>query len=275
MARSRQSGSFHAILLAGIGIALVGAVGYLFYQNIVLRNQIDSSQSSNVSGGAESKVALKEYCAPLEKLCFDYPEDWAIKQNTDANTTSADNFSVVSPDGMLNIQFNSGLGGMGGCCGPTIDGPVTVVSAEKVLGLRIAQSEWLQNRTEEAFVSEVIESDLAVEFSDPNDPGTGTLKAINGYRPQVLLHDSKKLAGIGTYNDIEGKIGLNNVMMGKYASMDASDPNAIGTFIFGTATLGIGDSNQKMYKTSDEAKKQFSMKQYTDAKKILLSARYK
>lgn len=269
---NKQSGSFHVVLLAGIGIALVGAVGYLFYQNVLVKDKVENV-SQNSESQKEPVKPKKEYCAPKEKLCFKYPDDWSIKQ-IDSTTSNADNFTVTSPDGQLAIQFLSGIGGIGGCCGPMAEGPVTVVGANKVDDLLLGTNEYLKDRADSAYVSTVVTSDVEAEFADPSDPSSARKDSINGYIPQVLLHNANKLVTPSTFTEVQGGLAYNNLMAGKNASMDESDPANIGSFLFGTVTLDL-DSKQKIYNTLDEAKKELSSKNFTTAKEILLSAQYK
>ena len=142
-----QSGSAHVIIIAILTVVLVGALGVLLWQNVINKPAatVNSYAECVKSAGSmlqesypevcvtsdgkrftnpEQKVAevdkvtTKTYCAPLEKLCFDYPSDWTVKADDMTDKEGIAEHVVVSDEaGQAWLLLQTGMSGLGGACG--------------------------------------------------------------------------------------------------------------------------------------------------------------
>ncbi len=272
---NNQSGSIHAIIIGLLTVALLGSIGFIFWQNFVATDQEQSSvkidstlknSDSKTNDEADETVKIT-YCAKFEKVCFDYPEGWSLKQmnKKDPTSTFADGFTVTSPDKLVVLLFLSGLGATSLCCGQTPEGPVSVVDVNPAPKIGAMDKQNLGDHTDSAYVSEVITSKVEAEYAKNSLDIIST--KILGYYPEVVLHNSTQLSMKNTFQSTGGIIGLMDRMPGKY----------IGEFeeasvVFGSSTYY---ADLEPYVTAEEAKAQFKTESFQQAKEILLSARYK
>jgi hypothetical protein len=271
-----ESGSLHMVIIAILGAGLIVTLGLLFYQNVLIKdNDSTVTTSSELSKNkSENTTALKSYCTDKEMLCFEYPNTWKIEKLTTDESAGAEKLSVTSEDGQLTLEFIAGISGIGSCCGPAPEGPVTIVSAERANSLtELGKNEYLSERADGAYVSEVITSDVTASYSDPSDLSTQVDK-INGYIPQLILHNAAKLVAVQTYKAPNGGVELLNVMPGKNAIIQGPGSQGVGSMVFGTVPFE-SDKKQKLFKSIDEAEMQFTTRNYREAKQILLTAHYK
>lgn len=267
-----ESGSIHAIIIGFLTIGLVGAIGFIFWQNFINKSSSNSSASLNKQSSDKAAVVTKRYCAKQEKVCFNYPSRWTLDDKSAVKSTvvGADNIKLTSPDKIVVLRFVSGIGpndGMGP--GPRAEGSIDVVSATKLPLFR--QFVANQYSTQSAYVSEAIESIVETEFTNPYDLSTMFAKE-KGYVPSILLSNSLDLSKVHTYKSQLGLIGMGAIMQGKYALWDKSVSSDVGGFLFGTVMPY--DDMPKMYATSKEAKDMFKTESFKQAKDILLSVRY-
>jgi hypothetical protein len=126
MKKSHQEGSTHVIIITVLTLALVSAIGVLFWQNILSKPAPkDSITSVTAKSPTPSVAALKTYCTPLEKMCFDYPNDWSVTPAnvSEANDGKAEQIAISDDSGKQWLELQTGLTGVGGACG---DGGSTI-----------------------------------------------------------------------------------------------------------------------------------------------------
>ncbi|MDB5176854.1 MAG: hypothetical protein JWN75_522 [Candidatus Saccharibacteria bacterium] len=143
---NKQSGSAHVIVIIVLAAALIGAIGFLFWQNIINKSPVAATVSQYAdcvkSEGSvlqetypetcvtkagqrfvnpdqkANAVTPKKYCTPIEKLCFDYPNDWSVaseKVNADTDGV-AERFVISDQTGKSWLRLETGMGGLGGTC---------------------------------------------------------------------------------------------------------------------------------------------------------------
>lgn len=111
-----QSGFAHlAILTIAITVALVGALGYIYWQNFLQsKKQVvaDSKNSSSV------QILSKEISetASGENLTLNYPTSWTTTNTTLPDATQVD-INIVSPDNAVTVSMSTHMDGVGGTCG--------------------------------------------------------------------------------------------------------------------------------------------------------------
>jgi hypothetical protein len=64
-------------------------------------------------------LPTKNYCTPSEKLCFDYPSDWAVKatQFDPQQEGKSEEVAISDQTGKKWLNLQAGLTGVGGTCG--------------------------------------------------------------------------------------------------------------------------------------------------------------
>ncbi len=259
--RKLESGSAHIIIVVVIVLGIIGGLGYLFYVNIINKNHSDTSPAivTKTNDGEISSVKKISYCTQYEKICFEYPDTWTVKQEK-VSGENRDALSLTAPGDVVALVFESGIGAFDVCCGPMPEGVVEVVSATRATKFG-----------ENTYVSEVVTPKVDGEYPDPSQPIVKSV--VKGYIPQLVLHHSASLSKQDRFTRTNGSIIADAVMNGKYAMVDDNNQNH-GSVLFGTVNFRI-TSDLKVYTTSEEAKKQFNTKSYQQAKEILLSANYK
>lgn len=145
--KTSQSGSAHIIILSIISILVIGVIGFLFWKNFVGTGPdkpsaevgsysecvktkgsiiqesfpevcvVNGKSFTNTSQSVASQP--KSYCAPIEKICFDYPSEWSLKsaQVSQENDGIAERIVVSDQDGKPWLKLETGLTGVGGACG--------------------------------------------------------------------------------------------------------------------------------------------------------------
>lgn len=118
-----QSGSGHLVIIFILVIALLGAVGYVFYDRFVDKKGDNSDNTTTVTttSTVPSEVALTEIIADNtggSNLAIKYPSTWALSDyyadNTGVNGTHK---KITSPDNKVVVKFSYNLSSqMGGVC---------------------------------------------------------------------------------------------------------------------------------------------------------------
>jgi hypothetical protein len=113
-----QSGSTHMIIIAVLASVLIGALGFMFWQNII-NKPTEVATANTPSSSVSTTPALKSYCTPLEKLCFDYANNWTYKADkVDGAVDGVSEIITISDaDGKTWLRLQAGLDGIGGTCG--------------------------------------------------------------------------------------------------------------------------------------------------------------
>ena len=81
-----QKGFAHAVLLIGLLIALIGALGFIFWQNFIHKEPEESQTSVVGKNHPESKVenntpVVSNNVFDSDQLSFDYPNEWQEKKD--------------------------------------------------------------------------------------------------------------------------------------------------------------------------------------------------
>lgn len=128
-----QKGSAHVIVIAVLAVALAGTLGFVFYQNFIAKKAVVADSSNQSSDGVtqnstsqttETKtVTAKEFCTELEKICFNYPDDWIVSADKDMGTLSEslpsmDKVQIKNKSGETYLYVTTGISGIGGTCVP-------------------------------------------------------------------------------------------------------------------------------------------------------------
>jgi len=276
------------IIIVGV-VAVMSIVGFVFWQSFVNNTKDAASETissfedcKKQSGSFKQEIYpercitadgrtftgpsdllpaqnLLSYCAPAEKVCFDYPDDWVITVIPAVNSNGSqngDDFTVTDPSGIASLSFRSAIDGLGGMCGP--DGSTTyVLGATAIPGLTGFKTEFAGS-SDQLYVTKMVTRNGADTFS--------AYIYVTGTTRYTQKEDITDIAGLCFSNFIAGR----NAKIG-------SDTESIGAFSFGSFSNPFsvtGEAAATTYATADQAKKAFEIGTYTQAEAVLLSLRY-
>ena len=125
--KTSQQGSAHVIIIVVLVLGLLGALGYIFWQNF-----INSSDSKKQTDTTSLKSTIKEAAKPKLKqasidptfgtsLSFEYPETWTMSRSTNGPfppnpevEPTSESFIVTSPNNEIEVRYyinaNAGFG---------------------------------------------------------------------------------------------------------------------------------------------------------------------
>ncbi len=239
----KQKGSIHVVIIIALVVLLIGALGYVFYQNYINKPAEEKAQNSE---SMKSVPKLKTAHVDFEKTVYalDYPEGWS-ESALGADPDFRD-MSITSPDGNIEVVFNVAAGGLGGMC-DTEDG----------LKVRFYQvSSWTNTKV-------TGESLRLVEAM--TDYPEGGYKYVIGLSPE----GAETHASVGDSHCTVGYVGV--------ASRVASDPNtdtiAQPTIIAKITFPMLLNAADARAKSMDDVKNIMATNDYKAAVKILQSAR--
>lgn len=117
MKTRNQSGSAHLVTIVILVVALLGVLGFVFWQNFS-----KSPEASTQKDETTSTKFSKSYTSELGFFSIQYPDDWTLdiddKVLDDNGEVVAEPASLVSPTGtILGINADNGIG-RGGICAP-------------------------------------------------------------------------------------------------------------------------------------------------------------
>ncbi|MCX6728211.1 MAG: hypothetical protein NTV39_00360 [Candidatus Saccharibacteria bacterium] len=124
-----QLGFAHLIIVLILAAGLVGALGFIFWQNFIKKDSSTSLQKSSddnkipvLKNAAEKTVALSETVSEDvsgEGLTVNYPATWKANSVTTLNpdqTTSNTKTKITSPSGDITVSLWADISGVGGTC---------------------------------------------------------------------------------------------------------------------------------------------------------------
>jgi len=124
-----QSGFAHIIILTVIlGIALIGTLGFVYYQNFV-QKKTDSSSTVKPTKTAADKTTTTDKTS-LPEVAYDnltgsnlglrYPSDWKMTNTPTKNPDQSQGnvIEINSPDDAITVKLWTNISGIGGTCGP-------------------------------------------------------------------------------------------------------------------------------------------------------------
>ncbi len=118
----KSHGSAHAIIIICLVVALIGALGVLFYQNFIEKKDASNTvATSSSSAGSQSPsgttVSLKEFTSNKNLIQFFYPTSWSVKETifTDQADWYSSAIVIKDTEGKLVAELGTG-GQFGGAC---------------------------------------------------------------------------------------------------------------------------------------------------------------
>jgi cytoskeletal protein RodZ len=119
-----QTGSMHAIIISLFVVALIGALGVVFWQNFVTKNSKGDSttqvDNENKTTPAKEEVMYNTYQTDTHPVSFKYPATWALTGAQADNQNGFYRSINVTTDTGDKATFSVGGQGIGGTCGGTL-----------------------------------------------------------------------------------------------------------------------------------------------------------
>ncbi|MBC7943476.1 hypothetical protein H7X68_03195 [Candidatus Saccharibacteria bacterium] len=142
MNTNKQQGSAHLVIVVILVLALLGSLGFIFWQNVIKKDVVSSDKTGSTAKTADSSskaAALKTFdfnSVFSVGLKVDYPKDWSVEQTTEGlipvdadKGFTQQTVIITSPSGKLSVKYMVAVGGgLGGNCLPDETGKLTTVS---------------------------------------------------------------------------------------------------------------------------------------------------
>ena len=132
--KQKQSGFAHLAVVIILSVALLGTLGFVFWQNFMqpkvvvddIKKDDSGTKIDDTKKPVLSEVALTEIASDQTRgsgLSIKYPKTWTMvhKGAVDISPLSgsdADTSTITSPDGEISVVLVVGLSGIGGTCDP-------------------------------------------------------------------------------------------------------------------------------------------------------------
>lgn len=135
MKRNLEKGSALVVVTACLVIALLFALGWIFWQNFVHKDETKTTADTSVVDKQTTVPKTTEKCLTHEKLCFDYPENWSVAASEvqpSADYPKSDKALIKNASGATVLTVETGATGLGGACDPDTKDMLMVKEAQKV-----------------------------------------------------------------------------------------------------------------------------------------------
>ena len=116
MKRSLQNGSAHAIVIVLLIVALLGALGFVFYQNFI-QKPADTTSVQSDKDVQPSEVKSQRVAFESKIYALDYPSDWTAA--TEVRDDGSNSAIIQNSDKTVRITFSVSRGTPGGACDTT------------------------------------------------------------------------------------------------------------------------------------------------------------
>lgn len=136
----KQRGSTHLVLVVILVLALLGALGFIFWQNFVQKNGTNVNQNESVSQTTKTIETVKLKTVAFNpafgaRLGFSYPENWSLERSIEGpipldgeKGITSETITVTSPSKNIYVKYQLGAnGGLGGMCLPEESGIISVL----------------------------------------------------------------------------------------------------------------------------------------------------
>lgn len=262
---SRNHKAFSAVIIA---VVLAAAAVLALLITVLVKNYTNPNDSanSNSSEKSQSTDALSTgpstYCTRAEKLCFDIPSGWQVKDDsadkTDIYNNTNDNLTISkisNPEEA--IKFRTGLLYQGGTCGD--NGDLSILT--DVLSTSLIDSSNSSNYSVMRYAEKIddIKYGIYIGISSDELLKNSSGKTISGiacaFSPQIL--EAKNATYLNSaYGDTETPYAVNKSQM--QISAEFYDPA----------------NKDNSYDTLEAAKSALESDYYVTASRIIASAHY-
>lgn len=141
-----NKGDAHTVIIVCLVVALIGALGVVFYRNFIAKPSAEGvkadTNSKDTAKEAGNTTGVKLVKGSIDSsfgttLMFAYPETWKYGQVTDgtvgSESTWTQRITITSPSGKYTVQYYVGAGGgIGGVCLPEDTGTIASTAYENI-----------------------------------------------------------------------------------------------------------------------------------------------
>jgi hypothetical protein len=136
MRQKKQSGSAHLTIIIILVIALVGLLGFVYWQNFMQPKTIEAENNTATNTSnlmADGTVLLSKSITETvtgANLTLSYPNDWILTSSKSLNPDQEslnERIYITSPDTNVKVSLWSGISGVGGTCDPESAGTFSSV----------------------------------------------------------------------------------------------------------------------------------------------------
>lgn len=219
---SKQTGSAHVVIIVILVVALLGTLGFVFWQNFIARDgKTEQAAQTSTQKEVSKEVTYKTYQTDTHPISFKYSDKWSLENPMADNQYEQFRRSIdVKTDKGDVVTFSVGGQGIGGTCGgdniskySVIEVVPTSLKATKpvVLSYTIASN---RDGTYDARYGLVSDSFTTLEDGEACmyyylfDSGNDTYKLVgfNGIKHFTNLDDAKKFVSSDEYSAIKKMI---------------------------------------------------------------------
>lgn len=120
-----QTGSAHIVVVIILIIAMVGSLGFIFYQNFITKNADKKAESSsgtsksNSDTNDDSEITYKTFTDSKYNISFQYPGTWTLGEpeyNRSTDPYYNRTMDVFNENGETVASLAIGVSGLGGTC---------------------------------------------------------------------------------------------------------------------------------------------------------------
>lgn len=220
--KTNQRGDAMTIIVVVLALALVAALGFIFWQNFSNdRSETETADTNKQTVQVDKPKKVTEVQLKNEKLKLSIPEDWKAEIGLAAATEytpERDMSSIKNADGAIVLSIEAGISGIGGACEGEPETSLTAVSATKTKITRV-----------------VSEEDKAIRSSNIYAVQSYLYNPSYGYLPLVFLTDDIKAKTVGVANktcfpgyaalyqgkNVSGLVGVSTATIVSGAATDA------------------------------------------------------
>lgn len=133
--RTSQSGFAHLVIVLVLALALVGALGFIFWQNFINKNSNSKTDDSSVVANKKDtnstptkKIEYKTFTTDKYNISFQYPSTWSVEATSGGDASFyVKNASIKNASGESVAEFDVGMQ-LGGTC--DVNSRYTILEAE-------------------------------------------------------------------------------------------------------------------------------------------------
>jgi hypothetical protein len=115
MRNKYQGGDAHVVIIVVLILALLGALGFVAYQNFIVKKSADGSAMTESDQKPVETTTTARFAFNNAVYAAEYPKDWSKKVLDQAGN----GYEFRNPDETVKVRFEVAEGGIGGSCDPT------------------------------------------------------------------------------------------------------------------------------------------------------------
>ncbi len=140
---NKQQGFAHQVLIIGLMVTIIGALGFIFWQNFIYKapeTKTVTVKKTTITKSTDQTSEDKTYTNKILGISFNYPGNWTVndkdvKQEEQGYTIA--NIEVLNETGESEAWFSTGYS-LGGVCGEDAEQTQTLYSEDTSIGTKPA-----------------------------------------------------------------------------------------------------------------------------------------